>query len=298
MRVAFTGKGGSGKTTVSSLFTQLAAHDGYTVLGLDADINQHMAQALGYEGELRSMGTDASVIKGYLRGSNKHIKHDDMHKTTPPGNGSRLLSLKTDDWFIRSFTKKHQGVWIAGAGEIPEGNVGVRCYHGLNGAVELVLGHLIDKQDDIVVVDMTAGADAFSSSLFTKVDALVLVVEPTLKSLSVYAQFQKHMTEYGIPIVVVGNKVQDESDKAFIAQHIDGVQFWIPNSNAVRQRERGQTNATVEAEVNKQLTSLRKQLLHQPIDWSRREQLSLKMHKRAVEKPQIDEDFSLVDAAL
>lgn len=298
MKIAFTGKGGSGKTTLSSLFAQVAADDGYRVLTFDADINQHMAEALGYSKPLRSMGTDADVIKRHLRGTNKLVSADSMHKTTPPGEGSQLVRLQPDDWFVREFTSEHRGVRIAGAGEIPEGNVGVRCYHGLNGAVELVLGHMIDRQDDVVVVDMTAGADAFSSSLFTKVDALVLVVEPTLKSLSVYGQFKQHMEAYDVPIVVVGNKVEDQGDQDFIAQHVGAVATWIPPSNSVRRRERGQTDAVIESEIKQQLARLRDQLLAQPIDWQRRQELSHLMHQRAVESPQIDDDFSLTRAAL
>jgi CO dehydrogenase maturation factor len=298
MRIAFTGKGGSGKTTVSSLFSRLAGADGYRVLALDADINQHMSQAIGYTGELRSMGMEAELIKEYLRGSNPHIAAGEVHKTTPPGNGSRLLTLHDDDWFIREFAVKRKNVFIAGAGDIPEGNIGVRCYHGLNGAVELVLGHMLDKQEDLVVVDMTAGADAFSSSLFTKVDVLVLVVEPTLKSLGVYEQFHKHVTDYGVPIVIVGNKVHDESDKKFITKRVGSVAAWIPPAESVRRRERGDMTDVIENDIREQLVALRDQLLKTSIDWKRREDLSHRMHIRAVEYPQIDGSFSLVDAAL
>lgn len=298
MRIAFTGKGGSGKTTVSSLFSRLAGAEGYRVLALDADINQHMAQAIGYIGELRSMGAEAELIKEYLRGSNPYIAAGEVHKTTPPGNGSRLLTLRDDDWFIREFAIKKENVFIVGAGDIPEGNIGVRCYHGLNGAVELVLGHMIDKQEDLIVVDMTAGADAFSSSLFTKVDVLVMVVEPTLKSLSVYEQFHKHMTDYGVPIVIVGNKVHDEDDKKFITMCVGSVAAWIPPAESVRSRERGDMTDAIEDDIREQLGGLRDQLLTVPIDWKRREELSHRMHMRAVEHPQIDKSFSLVDAAL
>lgn len=297
MRIAFTGKGGSGKTTISSLFTRIAAADGHRVLALDADINQHMASAFGYAGTLRSMGTEVEVIKRHLRGSNVIIGEHEMHKTTPPGRGSRLLSVRSDDWFVREFATEHDGIWIAGAGDIPEGNVGIRCYHGLNGAVELVLGHMLDRQNDIVTVDMTAGADAFSSSLFTKVDALVLVVEPTIKSLAVHSQFQKHMNSYGIPIIVIGNKIQDESDRAFIREQIGSVAAWVSFSGSVQRRERGEMTDTIEDDIREQLLGLKKQLLKKPIDWRRREELSHRMHRRAVAVHQIDPDFSLVAAA-
>ncbi len=298
MRIAFTGKGGSGKTTIASLFATLATQDGYAVLALDADINQHLAEGIGYKGDLRSMGTNAEIIKSHLRHKNPLVTAETMHKTTPPGRGSRLLQMKNDDWFIQEFAVSHDNIWIAGAGEIPEGNVGVRCYHGLNGAVELVLGHMIDKQDELVTVDMTAGADAFSSSLFAKVDALVLVVEPTLKSLSVYSQFQSHMRDYGVPIVVVGNKIQDNEDKNFIEQHIGKVAAWVPLSKEVRRRERGEAADMIEDKIADNLRALRATLLKNPIDWHRREELSHRMHRRAVEVPAIDTGFSLPNAAL
>jgi len=298
MRIAFTGKGGSGKTTVASLFARVAAQDGHTVLAMDADINQHLASAVGYTGQLRSMGTESGTIKRHLLGTNPHATVKTMHKTMPPGHGSQLVRVTPDDWFIREFAATHQGVWLAGAGEIPEGNVGVRCYHGLNGAVELVLGHMIDQQQDIVVVDMTAGADAFSSSLFTKVDALMLVVEPTQKSISVYHQFIDHAKRYGIPLVVIANKIQDDEDKAFISQYIPVVSAWLPVSGNVRRQERDGSIQAVEPAIAAALRGVRDDLLAHPIDWQKRESLAHTMHLRASELSQIDPDFSLVQAAL
>lgn len=299
MKIAFTGKGGSGKTTMSSLFAQVAADDGYKVLALDADINQHLAAAVGYVGALRSMGADVDMIKEYLRGSSRVVGSvATMHKSTPPGKGSRLLRLTADDWFINQFTVNHQGVWIAGAGEIPEGNVGVRCYHGLNGAIELVLGHTIDNQEDIVLVDMTAGADAFSSTLFTKVDTLVLVVEPTLKSLGVYAQFKQYADAYAVPVVVIGNKIENDEDKGFVLQFVPEVAIWVAPSRYIKYRERGVADEVIEPETIDALRRLREKLVARPIDWEKREQLSHRMHRRAVDEPMIDPDFSLVKAAL
>jgi CO dehydrogenase maturation factor len=47
VRVAFAGKGGSGKTTLSSLFIRHLAGQGLPVVAIDADINQHLGEALG-----------------------------------------------------------------------------------------------------------------------------------------------------------------------------------------------------------------------------------------------------------
>ncbi len=307
MKVAFNGKGGSGKTTLSSLFIRQAVDDSLPVLALDADINQHLASALGVSKRLVSMGEQNDSIKEYLRGTNTRFTTDEMHKTTPPGHGSQLLRLQDTDWFIQNFALKQDGVYVAGAGEIPEGNIGVKCYHGLNGSIELVLGHFIDADDEFVVVDMTAGADAFSSSLFTKVDALVLVVEPTIKSLSVYDQFLPHTKEYGIPLFVVGNKIESADDRAFIEDKTGKLAAEFGVSQFVKKKERGQAKAEDrhEASITVALRELRTALLKGAAkDWPTAEQRSYAMHRKNADSwmgeaahDHIDTEFSLQQAA-
>lgn len=304
MRIAFVGKGGSGKTTTASLFAAHMQIRGRRVLALDADINQHLAVSLGYTYALPSMGLDADRIKEYLRGTNDRFTLDDMKKTTPPGRGSQFVTLEADDWFMQNYTRDTNGVRVAGAGEIPEGNVGVRCYHGLNGAVELALGHMLDRDDDIVIVDMTAGADAFSSSLFAKVDALVLVVEPTQKSLSVYDQFLPNVQKYGLPFFVVGNKIIDKSDREFIAAKIPELVTELPQSAYVRARERGQ-QAELESEVSQMFDTLLVALEKSAVrNWDRLEKLSHELHLKNADswageaaKRHIDPEFSLAEYA-
>jgi CO dehydrogenase maturation factor len=47
MKVAFVGKGGSGKTTLSALFCSYLTSLHAPVVAFDADINQHLGEALG-----------------------------------------------------------------------------------------------------------------------------------------------------------------------------------------------------------------------------------------------------------
>lgn len=307
MKIAFTGKGGSGKTTLSSLFARQMNADGRAVLALDADINQHLAQALDVSGSLASMGERFDEIKAHLAGTNKHFTAATMHKTTPPGHGSNFVRFDEQDWFLRTFAKQTpEGLFVAGAGEIPEGNVGVRCYHGLNGAVELVLGHMLDASDEVVVVDMTAGADAFSSSLFTKVDALVLVVEPTLKSLSVFEQFKPHAEAHGVPLLVVGNKVENDEDRRFIEEKVGRLTACFAPSSYVKRRDRGEQISFNELDsvIVAGLRELHTTVAALGRDWSELERRSHEMHRRNVQylsntgpDGHIDRDFVLAEVA-
>jgi ABC-type cobalamin/Fe3+-siderophores transport system ATPase subunit len=113
MKIAFVGKGGSGRTTLSALFCRHLAARGHPVLAIDADINQHLGGALGLEDDIIAvpMGEHLREIKNYLRGDNPRVPSADlMIKTTPPGSGSRLLSVTGDNPIWSRF-----GVDVGGA---------------------------------------------------------------------------------------------------------------------------------------------------------------------------------------
>src|SRR6266498_2201829 len=175
MKLAFVGKGGSGKTTLAALFSRHLASEGVPVLAIDADINQHLGEALGLDPEqaaaLPALGLEIDRIKEHLRGSNRRITStSSMVKTTPPGTGSRLLRLTEDNPISAHFERWIHGVRLMATGPFQESDLGTACYHSKVGAVELLLNHLIDEPGEYVVVDMTAGADSFASDMFTKFD--------------------------------------------------------------------------------------------------------------------------------
>ncbi|MFJ1968411.1 AAA family ATPase [Streptomyces sp. NPDC087903] len=290
MRVAFVGKGGSGKTTLSALFSRRLARSGAPVLAVDGDINQHLAEALGLTEDRPGappLSEHLDEIKDFLRGTNPRIaSREAMIKTTPPGRGSRLLRLLGDDELHARHVRQVGGVPLMVTGEFDDGDLGVACYHSKLAAVELYLGHLVDGPGEYVVVDMTAGADAFASGLFTRFDLTFLVAEPTRKGVSVYRQYRDHAREFGIRIAVVGNKVTGEDDLLFLKEQVgDDLLTHLVHSPWVRSAEQGRTESgggpdSLEPHNRHALDVLRAAVDAHPRDWPALRRHAVEFHLR------------------
>lgn len=288
MKIAFVGKGGSGKTTLASLFVRQLVAQHRPVLALDADINQHLAAALGATEDaaaaLPTLGAHLPQLKEYLRGANPRITDTAaMVKTTPPGAGSRLLTVTGDNPIYRECVHQVGGARLAVTGPFGEGDLGVACYHSKVGAVELLLNHLVDGRDEYVVVDMTAGADAFASGLFTRFDLTVLVCEPTVRSVGVYRQYCGYARDFGVRIAVVGNKISDVDDLDFLHQAVNGdLIATVGRSAHVRAAERGLLRPISDLEPENQaaLDTVRANLDAVPKDWPTYTSQAHEFHRR------------------
>lgn len=288
MKIAFVGKGGSGKTTLASLMVAHLAADGAPLLAIDADINQHLATALGADeaeaAKLPTLGSHLDQIKAYLRGDNPRISSvEAMIKTTPPGAGSRLLDVTGDNPIYDACVREVEGARLAVTGPFSEEDLGVACYHSKVGAVELLLNHTVDGPGEYVVVDMTAGADSFASGLFTRFDVTFVVCEPTLRSVGVYRQYVDHAQGFDVEIVAVGNKVHDDEDLAFLQEQLGGdLLTWVTRSGHVRAAERGDGRPIDQLEVANRtaLDTIRAKVDATPKDWDRYQRQAVQFHLR------------------
>lgn len=317
MKIAFVGKGGSGKTTLAALLARRLASAGVPLLAIDADINQHLAMALGANEEeavlLPALGDRLPEIKEYLRGANPRISSAAvMVKTTPPGRGSRLLRVAEPNPVYRASVRSVGGVRLAVTGPFATEDLGVACYHSKIGAVELLLNHLVDGPGEYVVVDMTAGADSFASGLFTRFDLTFLVCEPTARSVGVYRQYVGYARDFGVAVRVVGNKVEDSSDVDFLREHVgDDLLCWLGRSGYVKAAERGTHGSlgALEPANLAALDALRAAADARTKDWATYTRQAVEFHLRnatawANERigedlaGQIDPDFVLGPAAM
>jgi CO dehydrogenase maturation factor len=285
VRIAFVGKGGSGKTTLSALFTRHLAELGRPVLAVDADINQHLGEALGLEDEqVPPLGGQLPWIKEHLRGSNPRITSaDSMIKTTPPGRGSRLLRLDPDEELHRRFARPVGGAQLMVTGEFEPEDIGVSCYHSKTGALELYLNHLMDGSGEYVVVDMTAGADVLASGLFTRFDLVILVSEPTRRGVRVYRQLRQHVEGHGVRLRVVGNKAAAEDDTAWLRDELGSALLATVGQSAwVRAAEQGRTPSfdALEPDVRHALDAVLAELDAVQRDWTAYHRDTVHFHLR------------------
>ncbi|MEC3981933.1 ATP-binding protein [Amycolatopsis sp. H20-H5] len=288
MKIAFVGKGGSGKTTLASLFTSYLADAAKPVLAIDADINQHLAVALGASEEEAlswpTLGDNMALIKEYLRGDNPLISNAAaMIKTTPPGRGSRLVTPFEDSPISAACFRDFGGVRLGVTGQFDEDDLGVACYHSKVGAAELLLNHMIDDVGEYVVMDMTAGADAFASGLFTRFDVTFLVCEPTLRSVGVYRQYADYARDFGVRLMVVGNKVADTEDVEFLREQAgDALLGWMASSRHVRAAERGTARPISELEPHnlETLGAMLAAVDAERRDWGRYQRQGVEFHLR------------------
>jgi CO dehydrogenase maturation factor len=310
VKIAFVGKGGSGKTTLSSLVIRHLAATA-PVLAVDADINQHLGVALGLPepaaDALPALGAALPMLKEHLRGSNPRIPSADLIvKTTPPGAGSRLLRLD-DSSPVWDLATRVAGVRLLVTGPFDEADLGVACYHSKVGAVELLLNHLLDRRQEYVIVDMTAGADSFASGLFTRFDRTFLVTEPTRKGVGVYRQYREYARDYDVALSVVGNKVADEDDARFLRDEVGAdLLCSLGQSTAVRALERGRPLELNDLEpANRQALDRIKDAVDATAqDWTRFTRQAVEFHLRNAKawandatgvdlSRQVDPDFTL-----
>jgi CO dehydrogenase maturation factor len=288
VKIAFVGKGGSGKTTLTSLFTRYLADCGLPVLAIDADINQHLGVALGLDdaqaADLPAMGNHLDEIKEYLRGDNPRIRSAAaMVKTTPPGTGSRLVRVVARNPIYDRLSRRVGGVRLLVTGPFTEQDLGVACYHAKVGAVELLLNHMVDGPGEYVVVDMTAGAESFASGMFTRFDRTFLVAEPTRKAVSVYRQYRHYAADYGVALSVVGNKVQGPDDVAFLRDQVgNDLLVCVEHSSFVRATEQGRPLPldALETANRTALERMREAVDTTPKDWAKFHRQTVEFHLR------------------
>ncbi len=292
MRIAFCGKGGSGKSTVSSLMAKYLASMNKDVLVVDGDINQHLGQALGFSDdalkEQPKLGMSPEVLKEFVKGTNPRIPDASyITESCPAGRGSGLIHFNETNPVFDHYQLQQDGIRFMAIGGHDDSDIGTTCYHKFTGIFGVFLNHLIDGQNQYLIGDMCAGADPFASSgLASRFDAVFLVVEPTVKSTSVYKQCREYADMFDTKLFVIGNKIENKSDIHYIREKVgDDLIACLSKSDFVRDFEKGIARPLSELETeNKDVLDLILQKTDSlKKDWNKYQEIGMRFHKSAAE---------------
>ncbi|MBP8003350.1 MAG: AAA family ATPase [Chloroflexi bacterium] len=207
MKIAVSGKGGVGKTTLTALLAQAFADAGRQVLAVDADPAPCLAGALGFPAELRARLQPIAAMDALI----------EERTGAKPGTvgGFFTLNPRVDD-IPERFSVSHRGVRLLEMGSVDIGGSGCICPE--SAMLKTLFTHLLFRRDDLLLLDMYAGVEHLGRATVDFVDALIIVVEPTRRSLGTAAQIKKLAHDIGLTrLWLVGNKVQDEDEAGFIA---------------------------------------------------------------------------------
>lgn len=213
MKLAITGKGGVGKTTLTALLAQAYADKGRDVLAVDADPSPCLAGALGFPDELRRKLTPISEMDELI-----------YERTgARPGTvgGFFTLNPQVDD-IPERFSVRHRNVRMLEMGAVDIGGSGCICPE--SAMLKTLFTHLLFRKDDILLLDMYAGVEHLGRATVDFVDAMLVVVEPTRRSLGTAAQIKKLAGDIGLTrLWLVGNKVRNDNEAAFLQDETPGL---------------------------------------------------------------------------
>ncbi len=213
MKIAISGKGGVGKTTLTALLAQVWADAGRDVLAVDADPAPCLAGALGFPPEL-------------LAGLKPIAEMDELIEErtgAKPGTigGFFTLNPRVDDLPDR-FSVVHRGVRLLEMGGVDTGGTGCICPE--SALLKTLFTHLLFRRDDILLLDMYAGVEHLGRGTVDFVDAMLIVVEPTRRSLGTARQIKQLAEDIGLKrLWLVGNKVRNEDEAAFLRSESPGL---------------------------------------------------------------------------
>lgn len=223
MKIAISGKGGVGKTLLASLLSKTFAEAGYAVLAIDADPDANLAANLGFP--------DANKITPISELSDVIEERVGVK----PGQSGSLFKLnpKVDD-LPEKYSARLDGIRLMVMGRIKRGGTGCYCPEGA--LLQALISHLILQRDEVVILDMEAGIEHLTRGTARGIDKLIVVVEPGRRSIETARRIFELAHDLGLEnVAVVGNKIQNETQRQFIVTSLPGVEFlgFIPYDKAI-----------------------------------------------------------------
>ena len=210
MKIAITGKGGVGKTTLAGGLARLMAEEGYNVLAVDADPDANLASSIGISPEEMEGVVPIADMKELVaeRTGSKPGTYGTFFKMNP----------KVDD-LPDALSRVHKGVRLLVMGTVKEGGGGCVCPESV--MLKALLQHLLLARKDVVIMDMEAGLEHLGRGTAGAVDAMIVVIEPGMRSVQTAQAIKKLASDLKVPrLFVVLNKIQGKEEEEAMLRHL------------------------------------------------------------------------------
>lgn len=219
MKIAITGKGGVGKTTLSGTLAFIFSQR-YKVFAIDADPDMNLSSSLGIKEPITPISKMKDLIKERT-GAESGSSFGEVFKMNPKiSDLPESLSTNYDN-------KGNLKLLVMGT--VDKGGEGCVCPASV--LLKALMRNLILKKDEIVILDMEAGIEHLGRKTAEAVDLMIIVVEPGLKSLETAERIKRLATDIGIPkIACVINKVSNETEENFVASKLKEMELKVIGS--------------------------------------------------------------------
>jgi CO dehydrogenase maturation factor len=210
MKLAITGKGGVGKTTLASLLTWIYSTEGNKVIAIDANPDANLAAALGISADESSRITPIAELQELIqeRTGAKSSSFGTFFKLNP----------KVDD-IPERFSIQKNGIKLLVMGTVKKGGSGCLCPEGA--LLKSLVSHLVLNRSEVVIMDMDAGVENLGRGTAKGVDAFIIVVEPGQRSFQTARAVQRLAKDLGVKkCYIVGSKTHDDDERQFITDNL------------------------------------------------------------------------------
>ncbi|UCH50980.1 MAG: AAA family ATPase, partial [Chloroflexota bacterium] len=210
MKLAITGKGGVGKTTLTSLLARIYAAEGNKVIAIDANPDANLATALGVSADEASRITPIADLQELIQ---------ERTGARPSSFGTFFkLNPKVDD-IPEKFSIQKNGIKLLVMGTVKKGGSGCLCPEGA--LLKSLVSHLVLSRSEVVVMDMDAGVENLGRGTAKGVDAFIIVVEPGQRSFQTARAIRDLAKDLGVKkYYIVGSKTHDDAERQFIIDNL------------------------------------------------------------------------------
>jgi CO dehydrogenase maturation factor len=232
MKIALTGKGGVGKSTLAAMIARVVRDQDNKVVAIDADPDMNLATIFDV--------SRAREITPIIE-----MKELIAERTgTEVGQPAPFFTMnpKVDD-IPESYWVDQNGIKLLVMGTVQRGGGGCACPE--NAFLKSLLGHMMIARREWVILDMEAGIEHLGRGTALGVDYMLVVVEPNRTSAETAHRIRKLAADIGIKQVrVVGNKVRGPSDEELIRKACEGLDVlgFLPLCEQIRQISTGETS--------------------------------------------------------